>query len=292
MLSLMAILPGSLVAVHAQPPSVFITPATNAGDVGSTFMVSVQASDVGLLVGYDVVVNYDNTVLSVVSSTFTGCDSSGTCDVFNGLNAFGVAASCSDTTGTCEGAFSLLGGQTVDLSASSGQLYSITFMAISANSAAINVARADIAADIGGSVQPVAVTTSGASFLVPAAVDLVAPYATLPKAAFHLFKGTHDTQVTITSTITYDASNVRAGFGGVQFDVIAPNGVDTPVQSNIAFFLTPGTSGTVSGTYTFASAGNSLGRYTIVVTLLRCADPNTCVLGASATSPNFFMLKN
>jgi len=292
MLSLMAILPGSLIAAHGQPASVFITPATNAGDVGSTFIVSVQASDVGMLVGYDVVVNYDNTVLSAVSATFTGCDSTGTCDVFNGLNAFHVNAGCSDTTGVCEGTFSLLGGQTVDLSASSAQLYSITFKAISANSAAINVARADIAADVGGSVQLVAVSTSGATFLVPASLSLVAPYAVLPKAAFHLFRGTHDTQVTITSTITYDASNVRAGFGGVQFDVIAPNGVDTPVQSNIAFFLTPGSSGTVSGTYTFASAGNSLGRYTIIVTLLRCADPNTCVLGASATSPNFFMLKD
>jgi hypothetical protein len=289
MLSLMAILPGSLIAVHAQPPSVFITPAANAGDVGSTFLVSVQASDVGMLVGYDVVVNYDNTVLSVQSATFTGCDSTGTCDVFNGLNAFGVNAGCSDTTGSCEGTFSLLGGQTVDLSASSGQLYSITFKVISANNAAIDVARADIAADIGGSVQPVTVSTAGATFVVPPVLSLVSPFATVPKTAYHLKH--HEVSVTISANIIYNSSNVRAGFGGVQFDVIAPNGVDTPVQSNIAFFLNPGTSGTVSAVYTFNSAGNALGHYTIIVTLLRCVDANTCVTGNVATSPNFFMVK-
>ncbi len=285
----MAILPGSLISVHAQPPSVFITPPANAGDVGGMFTVSVQASDVGLLVGYDVIINYDNTVLSAVSATFSGCDSTGACDVFNGLNAFSVNAFCNDLTGSCESTQSLLGGNTVDLSSSSGQLFSVTFSVLSANTANIGISLANIAADVGGSVQPVSVTTSGATFVVPPVLTLVSPYATVPKAAFHLKHA--ETQVTISAMVIYNSSNVRAGFGGVTFDVIAPNGVDTPVQSNVQFFLNPGSSGTVSGVYTFSSAGNALGRYTIIVTLARCVDPSTCVAGQSITSPTFFFVK-
>ena len=286
MLSLMAILPGSLIAAHAQAPSVFLDPAVNAADVGGMFTVNVMASDVGMLVGYDVIVTYDNTILSAASANFNAAP-----DVFAGMNSFSVNAYCSDAIGQCQSTQTLLGGATVDLSASTGQLYSITFQVLSASPTTIDISLANVAADVGGSIESVSVTTTGASFSSPPVLSLVYPYATVPKAAFHLIKGTHDTQVTISAMLIYNSSNVRAGFGGVIFDVIDPNGGDTAVQSNIMFFLTPGSSGTVSAVYPFSASGNALGRYSIIVTLLRCADPNTCVTGQVASSPTFFMVK-
>ncbi|HEX4921805.1 MAG TPA: hypothetical protein VFV92_13840 [Candidatus Bathyarchaeia archaeon] len=284
MLSLMSVLPGAMLTVHAQPATVFVDPPVNAGDLGSMFTVSVTGNDISsMLVGYDVVLTYDNTVLSAVSANFAGAP-----DVFAGMNTFSVNAVCSDATGQCQSTQSLIGGQTADCSFSC-VLFQVTFQVISANSAVIDIAKADIAAAIGGTIGTVPVTTAGATFLVPPTETMVAPFATVPKSAFHLKH--NEFSVTITTTLIYNSTNVRAGFGAVTYDVIDPNGGDTAVQSNLAFFLTPGTSGTVSGTYSFSSSGNAFGRYTIIVTLLRCADEGSCVSGASVSSPTFFMLK-
>jgi len=282
-LSLMVFLPGAI-SVHAQPASVSVTPSVNAGDVGGQFTVSIVASDVGALVGYDVVVTYDPTVLSAVSSNFNAAP-----DVFAGMNAFSVNGYCSDAIGQCQSTQTLLGGSSVDLSASSAQLYSITFQVLTAASANINIASADIAALVSGSIQPVTVTTSNATFQVPPGVTMVSPYATVPKAAFHLKH--QDTSVTISAMIIYSATNVRAGFGGVIFDVIDPHGGDMAIQSNLQFFLTPGTSGTVTATYLFANSGNALGTYHIIVTVLRCPDSNSCINGNTVSSPTFFFVK-
>jgi hypothetical protein len=286
MLSFLAVLPSPLLTVHAQPASVFIDPAINAGDVGGMFTIAVMGSDIStMLVGYDIVISYDNTVLSAVSENFNQAP-----NVFAGMNSFTVNAACSDTTGQCQSTQSLLGGFTADCSAQC-QFFSVTFQVISANSATIDILKADIAAAVNGSIQPVPVSTAGATFLVPPTLTMVYPYATTLKASFHLSKGTHDTQATISAMLIYNSSNVRAGFGGVIFDVIDPNGGDTAVQSNIMFFLTPGTSGTVSAVYPFSSSGNALGRYSIIVTLLRCADENSCVVGNTVSSPTFFFVK-
>ncbi|HYY91372.1 MAG TPA: cohesin domain-containing protein [Candidatus Dormibacteraeota bacterium] len=282
----MSVLPAPLLSVHAQSASVFINPSVNAGDLGGMFTVQVMGSDISsMLVGYDIVLTYDNTVLSFVSGTFNAAP-----DVFAGMNPFVVNSGCSDATGQCQSTQSLIGGSTADCS-SSCQFFDVTFQVISANSAVFTLPKADIAAAVGGSISLIPVTTAGATFLVPPTLTMVSPYATLLKTAFHLSKGTHDTQAVISTSLVYSSSNVRAGFGGVIYDVIAPDGTDTAVQSNLAFFLTPGTSGSVSGTYMFSSAGNQLGRYTIIVTLLRCADENSCVKGTTVSSPTFFFVK-
>lgn len=278
----MSVMPAALLSVHAQPASVFINPSVNASDVGGMFTVTVTGQDLGsMLVGYDVIMTYDNNVLSVASADFTS-------NVFAGMNVFTVNAGCSDATGNCQSTESLVGGNSADCS-STCTLFSVTFQAISASSSTIDIQSAQVAAVVNGSLQSVPVSTAGATFLVPPVLSIVAPYATVLKGAYHLKH--HEFSVTMTTTLIYNSTNVRAGFGAVIYDVIDPHGGDTAVQSNVAFFLTPGSSGTVSGTYSFSASGNAFGRYHIIVTLLRCADEGSCVNGASVSSPTSFQLK-
>jgi hypothetical protein len=278
----MAIVPEApSLLVHAQGPAVVsIDPAVSAGDVGNMITISVDISNVMNLVGYDVAIQYDSSVLSVTSASFP----------VQFATNFPVTNACSDTTGSCESANVEVGSTVANLVSPTAVMV-INFRVVSAAIVPLTVTKADLAVLIGGMVvaNPDGVTTSNGSFEVPPTLTFVLPNATVApgQRTSRLSRG--NTQVTLQSTIIYDATNVRAGFGGVTFDVIDPNGVDTSYQSNIAFFF-PGDSATVTATYMFATSGNAIGTYHIIVTMLRCPDPSSCVNG-QVVSGLFFKLK-
>jgi len=280
----MAIVPEApSLLVHAQGTATLeVSPAASAGDLGSTITISIMLSNVDNLVGYDVGLSYDPSVLSAVGANFNSAP-----DVFTGLNPFVVTGSCSNNIGACESAQVLLGGASAMVS--SAQLFSVDFKVLQGTPTSLTITKSDIAALVSGSVVSVPVVVSNGNFLVPPSLTFILPNATVAagQRTSRLSRG--DTQVTLQGFISYDSTNVRAGFGGVLFDIIDPNGVDTPVTSNIAFFF-PGQSATVTATYTFATSGNAIGTYHIIATMLRCPDPSSCVNGQTTTGL-FFKLK-
>jgi Cohesin domain len=280
----MAIVPEApSLLVHAQGTAIVaVSPTASAGDLGSTITVAVTLSNVDNLVGYDVALTYDPTILSAVGSNMNSAP-----DVFAGMSPFVVTGSCSNGIGVCESAQVLLGGSSVMVS--TAQLFSVNFKVLQAAPTDLSITKNDIAALVSGSVVSVPVTVSNGNFLVPPTLTFVLPNATVAPGQRTQKLSNGATQVTLQGFITYDSTNVRAGFGGVLFDIIDPNGGDTPVSSNIAFFF-PGQSATVTATYTFATAGNAIGTYHIIATMLRCPDPSSCVNGQT-TNGLFFKLK-
>jgi hypothetical protein len=243
--------------------------------------ISVTVSNVNSLVGYDVAIQYDSSVLSLASASFPVLFS----------NNFPVTNACSDSTGTCESANVEVGTTAVNL-ASPTNVMVVNFNVVSAAIVPITVTKADLAVLIGGMVvaNPDGVTTSNGSFEVPPTLTFVLPNATVASGQRTSRLSRGNDHVDLRSTIIFDSTNVRAGFGGVTFDVIDPNGVDTSYQSNIAFFF-PGDSATVTAPYFFATSGNAIGTYHIIVTMLRCPDPSSCVNG-QVVSGLFFKLKS
>jgi hypothetical protein len=283
LLSVMAIVPEApSLLVHAQgTANVAVSPASSAGDVGSMITVAVTISNVDNLVGYDLVLSYDPTILSAVGANFNAAP-----DVFAGMSPFVVTGSCSDGVGACESAQVLLGGSMVTVS--TAQVFSVNFKVLTSTPSNLLITKSDVASLVGGQVVSVPVTVSNGTFGVPPVLTFLIPNATANRVVSHLKH--NQLQVTLTAFILFNSTNVRAGFGGVLFDVIDPHGVDTTLTSNIAFFF-PGQSGTVTAVYSFNTSGNALGNYNIIVTMLRCADPSSCVNGQS-TSGTFFKLKS
>ncbi|TMI18558.1 hypothetical protein E6H36_13315 [Candidatus Bathyarchaeota archaeon] len=282
-LSLMTVIPEApSLLVHATGPAVVaVDPAISAADVGGSFTVSVTVNSVDMLVGYDVILNYDPSVVSCTAASFPV--------ILPNNFPVGLHNFCSNGTGSAEAAAVSLGGSSASISSPTAVLV-LTFTPLQASFATLQIALAQLAVLPGPTIAPV--TTSDGTFGVPPSLTFIIPNATVA-AGQRLSRISHgDTQVTLVGFVLMLSSNVRAGFGGVTFDVIDPNGVDTPIQSNIAFGF-PGDSLTVTATYTFDTSGFAIGTYHIVATVLRCttSDPSTCVNGQTLTGL-FFKLKS
>jgi len=273
--------------VHAQGTAVVaVDPAISAADVGGSFMVSVTVNSVDMLNGYDVVLTYDPTILSCTSATFP--------NIF-GSNNFAVSGHnfCSDGSGSAEAAAVSLASNGVATSVSitsATPVMTLTFMALAPLFTTLHISLAQLSVLPGPTLAPV--TTMDGSFGVPPSLTFILPNATVAPGQRLSRISAGATGVTLEGFIMMDSSNVRAGFGGVTFDIIDPTGADTPMASNIAFMF-PGGTATVTASYSFATSGNAIGTYHIVVTMLRCTTPDlgSCVNGATLTGL-FFKLKS
>lgn len=265
--------------VHAAGPAVVaVDPAVSAADVGGSFTVSVTVDNVNSLVGYDVILTYDPSVLSCTAATFPSI-------LPNPYGVFGHNY-CSDGTASAEAASVSVGGSSLSISSPTAVLV-LSFKPLQATFATLHISLAQLAVLPGPTSAPV--VTSDGTFGVPPSLTFILPNATVVPSQRLSRISDHITQVTLVAFVLMLSSNVRAGFGGVTFDVIDPNGIPTTIASNIAFGF-PGDSLTVTATYTFATSGYAIGTYHISVTILRCTTPDSCVNGQTRTGL-FFKLK-
>ncbi len=282
LIGVMSIVPGIPAYVAAQgSATVSVTPALSAGDVGNTFQVAIAAVGPSNVIGYDVSLTYDNSALSASSVDFD------TSTVVAGKDHLNIVMLASDPIGEVRYAVTLLGGQSVDTSGSAS-LVIITFTVIAAQDSDLTIVSAAVVVNNNGVAEEVAVTTVNGLFLVPPVILLNAPFSsifytngravpTTKQDVRHIHKAS-DQPVHLVAFIQLDPAAPRAGFGGVVFDVIDPNGVDTPVVSTIGFMF-PGDTVTVTGDYFYPSV---LGAYQVIVSPLRCPFPDTCVAGTSS----------
>ena len=272
--------------VHAQGTATVSTDQPiYAADVGASFTMSIVVNNVDMMNGYDVILTYDSSILSCTGASFP--------NIFGSSNfPVGGHNFCSDAAGSAEAAAVSLAMNGVPTSVtltSPTAVLTLTFKALSASFATLHISQAQLVVLPNETLAPV--TTSDGSFGVPPTLSFILPNATVAAGQRVTKLSNGATPVTLQGFILMSSSNVRAGFGGVTFDVIDPTGADTPIQSNIAFMF-PGGSATVTATYDFAISGNAIGTYHIVVTLLRCTspDPSSCVNGTTVNGL-FFKLK-
>ncbi len=270
------------VLVHAQgTPTVSVTPANAAGDVNQILTISIMVSGVDNLQGYNVVFQYDSSILQEVSANFVSSP-----DVFAGFFPFVSAAYCFNPTSTCQSRQVIVGGGTVPVSGTA-QIFSVNFMILTATPTLLTITEAELTSlDSSGNVIPIIPAIQNGVFLVPPSLSFVLPNALATPRVRHQSNGPHVT--TLNAFIMMDTSNARAGFGGVLFEIVAPDGTPYEVMSNIAFMF-PGNSTTVFGSFDFTANGNVIGTYQLSAVMLRCpsADPASCVNGASATGHTF-----
>jgi hypothetical protein len=286
-LSIMLVVPEApSLLVHAQGTASVATDLPSyAADVGSSFTMSVTVNSVDMMNGYDIILTYDPTVLSCTGASFP--------NIFGSSNfAVGGHNFCSDATGSAQAAAVSLAMNGVATSAtltSPTAVLTLTFKALAASFTTLHISQAQLVVLPGETLAPV--VTSDGTFGVPPSLSFILPNATVAAGQRVSKISRGNTAVTLQGFIMMDSTNVRAGFGGVTFDIIDPTGADTPIQSNIAFMF-PGASATVTASYSFANSGNAIGTYHIVVTMLRCttSDPSSCVNGATVNGL-FFKLK-
>ncbi len=287
-ISLMTVIPetpGFL--AHATNPSatVAVNPSFNAADLGQTFQVALVGTGVGCIVGYDISLTYNHLALST-SPAAVDFD---TTTVTAGTTHANIVTVASDAESLVRYAVTTLGGQCLDLSAGANMVI-VTFQVIAVADSDLTVSAATIAEAIGGAIVPADVTTSDGTFLVPPKILINAPFSSVsfptgravpPTTTIvrHIKKAS-DQPVPLIAFIQLDPNAPRGGFGGVTFDVIDPNGVDTPVTSTLAFMF-PGDAANVTGVFFFP---NVLGAYQVFVTALRCPFPSECVVGLTTDS--------
>jgi hypothetical protein len=287
--------------VHATGPAVVaVDPAISAADVGGSFTVSITIDNVNSLVGYDIILTYDPTVVSCTTTDTAPPSGPAFPSIFGPDQSLFTPAGpnyrppghnfCSNGSGIAETAAVSLAVNGVPTSVSLGSptpVMVLTFKALAATFATLHISLAQLA--VLGSPVAAPVTTFDGTFGVPPSLTFILPNATVAPSQRLSRISDHITQVTLVGYVLMLSSNVRAGFGGVTFDVIDPNGVVTTIPSNIAFGF-PGDSLTVTATYTFATSGYAIGTYHIVATILRCTTPDSCVHGQTRIGL-FFKLK-
>jgi len=268
--------------VHATGASLAVDPALIGADVGSTFTVSVDIANVADFVGSDVILHYSNTILSGVS---LDCDGS---TIYAGTSHLIATTSLSDAAMTAECAVALLGGSTLQIT-SAQPVMKVTFTVIAFGGSDLPIdPTSTIAARVNGDTVSVPYSASDGQFVVPPTILAVAPNGTVAPGERVRRLSHGDSFVDLVGYVQLSPSAPQAAFGGLVFDVIAPDGTDTAVTSNIVF-LSIGGSGTVGGTYSF---GALTGTYRIFVTPLRCTLPDQCVLGTTTYSGLFFKVKS
>jgi hypothetical protein len=284
MLAVMMIVPEtpSLLVHGAGSASLAVDPSLVGADVGSTFIVAVDVANVASLTGTDIILHYSNTVLSAVSINCAGADT-----IYGSPSHFIAACSISDNAMTAESAVALLGGTPLQIT-SAQRVMSVTFKVIAFGGSDLTIdLQSKIAAQSNGGTVSVPYTASNGQFVTPPNVIPVAPNGTVAPGERVRRLSNGQTFVDLVGFIQLAPNAPQAAFGGLVFDVIAPDGTDTAVTSNV-IFLSIGASGTVGGVYNF---GALTGTYRIFVTPLRCTLPDQCVAGTTTYSGLFFKVK-
>jgi len=254
-----------------------------AADVGSSFQVTVQLSNVVNLIGYDVILSYNSAVLSAQAVDF---DSGNTLigPYCAASQCFPVRTTFSDLAQQVESAYTLLGGVSAQVS-SPQALFIVTFTVVAPGDSPLTISKATIVAEENGQSVEVPTTIMSGQYMLPPNLLFVPPNGQ-PAAAhvLHLFKG--ETSLTYNGLIELSPTAPRSGFGGVIITVVNPTQSEVyTVTSNIAFMF-PGQSVTVSGIVDF-SDNPLIGTYTVTVTMLRCPSPDGCIMGATANAQPF-----
>jgi hypothetical protein len=120
--------------------------------------------------------------------------------------------------------------------------------------------------------------------LAPPTLFFIVPNATAAPGQHVRFLSKGATDVTLQGLIQLSPTNPVAGYGGVVFTIVNPDGTTGQVTSNIAFMF-PGNSTTVSGVYIFPIG--LVGTYQLFVTMLRCATPSSCIQGQTVNGLRF-----
>jgi hypothetical protein len=284
--SLMAVLPEASPLVHAQgTPTVAVTPTFNAADTGTSFQVAVNLDGVSNLIGYDVILAYSNKALSATNPP--NCFGAGT---LFGTTPFGsvfpVTQFADNMAGQVECAGALLGGVSVDATFG-GSLMIVTFTALGPFPSALTLVNPQIIINVNGSAHQIPVSVVNGNFLSPPVLAFIAPNATTApgQRVRHLFKG--ETTVDLQGFIMLSTKASFAGFGGVRFTIVDPNGNQFTVDSTIGFMF-PGNSTTVTAHFDIVgSNGGITGTYLLFGTLLRCPLPTACATGATVQGLDF-----
>ncbi len=302
MLVLAAVLPVAAFAPVSAlgAPDVALSPANNAGTVGSFFDVFVTIDNVDMLIGYDVTLTFNNAALAITSSDFIS-----PATLFGGVSCNGGAPSCTTTLvaiasnalGEVRSARVLFAtngmANTVTVDGIPATLFSVSFKVIASLDSPLPLSNVQLACDVNNAAVPCPTpNVSGGNFFVPPSVGFTSPNVFInPNATVqhtHLTPA-HTGNMPIFCTIMLDPNALRSGFGGCVVDVVNPKGVDVASSSNIAFMF-PGQAVNVTAIFTYTSSA-VLGPYTISGTVLQCvsADPSSCVLGSSIAGPHFKM---
>jgi len=315
MITTLALLPAApvLPRVNAQGTSaLYVADAFGniafAGNPGDSFTVSVFISNVENLVGYDVILRYNHFALTATNVVFdTNVDHSVN-TVFCMDDIFTPHIPCRDSqvsaqifqdaTGTIRSARSLKSGVTMNVDSNTGDLPAlvVTFMSKVRESAVIHIATDEecacngLAVIMGGQSVGIPHTTADATFFTEPNILFHSWNATISQSQKTLFLDRGETSVTLVSKLKLSSKETVPGFAFVVFDVLDPQGGDTPVVSNTVV-LVPGDIKTVTGAYTFSSdCSVSCGTYLILVTLWRGSVPEAIVAFQQSTGQHFQVL--
>ena len=251
-----------------------------AADLGTTFTVAVQVSNVNNLIGYDVTFNYDPSVLSVQSVDF---QSSATL-----IGPFCSANQClplrhNNVPGTIASAYTLFGVSTTV--SSPAALFIATFLVTSSGSSDLTISAATVAAESGGIAVSVPTTVISGEYVLAPNLFFVPPNGQPAGGhSLHLFK--HQTSINYTGLVQLDPNATQGAFGGVVITVVNPTQSEVYTVTSTTAFMFPGQSATVWGIVDF-SDNPQIGTYTVTVTLLRCPQPTACITGATAVGQPF-----
>ena len=231
LLPLLVTLLPSVPIVNAQGTGseIAINPASNIGAVTTSFTVNVTLSNVPSLTGYDVVVNYNQTVL-LANSVAVG-------DWCNGLTCFTVVNDISQGTGQIELSQVVLG---VDANIVSSSLFSISFTYQSSGSTPITISSVVLTGIVGGVVQqlPAPTVVNGSAMTPPAATASLIKWKARPD--FRTLNITHDGDIqTLNANIANTGSNIA--YVSVQYIIVSVTGTVTIENSPISSISVGGT---------------------------------------------------
>lgn len=270
-LAIIAFLPALTIPAHAQGPTLAVNPQSNAGDADSFFDIFVEVSEVPALYAYDVTVQWDPAVLEGTAVDFD------TTVGFAGMNHIPVNQE-TVPAGQVRSAATLIGVNSMDASLPTA-LLKITMRVLTAADTPLDLINTELVALTLSGVELLAHSVVDGVFFAPPVIlitgGLEGQNATVAPGQRQRFLSIGEHDVSLLGFIQLDPMAPRAGFGGIRFTIVAPDGSSSTVDSDIAFMF-PGDFATVHGTYMF---GDLTGTYRLFATALRCPTPESCVDG-------------
>jgi len=223
LLPLMITMIPSVPLVYAQGTGseIAITPASNIGALTTSFSPVITLANVAQLTGYDVVINYNQTVL-MANSVTAG-------DWCNAASCFTVVSDISQGTGTIEFSQVVLGGA-VDITNSN--LFSVSFTFQASGSTPLTISDVSLTGLVGGVVTllPTPTIVNAEAHTPPAATAALIKWKA--RADFRTLNVTHDGD---TQTLFGNAANtgLNPAYVMVEFVITSATGSvtikDTPV---------------------------------------------------------------
>jgi hypothetical protein len=279
-LAILFAMPVLSVPAYAAPATVAVNPQASSAPLGATFTVQVDVSNAANLIGYDLTLNYAGSILNVVSADFSTttliaplCASS---------SCFPVVTGFSDTLGTVRTAFAILGGSTVQVTTPQA-LLKVTFKVVGAGDSPLALTNVGLVGLLNGGAVSIPATTTDGQFLLPPSLVFRPPNAQALAGDGNGCTGNVDcSDIILTGYIMLATDATRAGFGGVRFTLVGPQGTHT-YDSNIVF-LFPGQSATVTH---YIPLTNVAGTYQLFATILLCPVPTSCTPGQTVTGVSF-----